>query len=217
MYVHAFSESFRRTIATLFILGIGAGPIAAAPPDSSSSLQGTFLVAAPGSRGPFQQTAVLVIGHDEDGAAGVVVNRPTNRTLADILANLPHDRAADYSVLAGGPIRPRALSVLQRNESDADVSGMRRVTPTMSYSINSESIDAVLERAPPASQVRFFAGYTAWDADQLEREISSGAWLITTAEAADVFETEPGTLWTRLMARITGRRGPAMEEEGGDL
>lgn len=217
MIFHDTFSRYRRMIAAVFIVGISAGPAIAEAPASSSSLQGTFLVAAPGSQGPFQQTAILVIGHDDDGAAGVVVNRATDRTLADILANEPSDKAADYNIFSGGPIRPRALSVLQRTEPDADVSGMRTVTPAMSYSINSESIDAVLEQAPAANQVRFFAGYTAWDADQLEREISSGAWLITTAKAADIFETEPDTLWARLMERITGRSGPAMKEEGGDL
>ncbi|MDT0634444.1 YqgE/AlgH family protein [Spectribacter hydrogenooxidans] len=214
-----FNNGFRDfwyIIAVVFVIGLGSGRAAAEPLAPSSSLQGTFLVAAPGSRGPFQETAVLVIGHDEDGAAGVVVNRETGRTLADIMDDPSTDNAARYDILSGGPVRPRALSLLQRNESGDDLPGMRIVTTTMAYTINAESIDAVLAQSPPADEIRLFAGYTAWDAGQLEREIASGAWLITTAEATDVFETAPDSLWHSLMERITGRTGPA-SQEGRDL
>lgn len=212
---NAFRD-YRHIIATVFVICFGSGLAAAEPPAPSSSLQGTFLVAAPGSRGPFQETAVLVIGHDEDGAAGVVVNRETGRTLADIMDDPSTDNAARYYILSGGPVRPRALSLLRRNDPGNDLPGMRIVTPTVAYTINAESIDAVLAQSPPADEIRLFAGYTAWDAGQLEREIASGAWLITTAETADVFETAPDALWPSLMERITGRTGAA-SQEGGDL
>jgi putative transcriptional regulator len=155
------------------------------------SLKGKLLVATPALLDPnFFRTVVLLLEHGEDGAVGVVLNRPSD---FELVATLPdwEDRAAAPSVVfVGGPVAEGTAICLGR------VGGEDGITV----------VDA--SRDPDdlaAHEVRFFSGYAGWGAEQLEDEIDEGAWLVVDADPDDALDDEPERLWSRVLERQGGR------------
>jgi putative transcriptional regulator len=172
---------------------------------SEGSLTGRLLVAAPTLRDPnFERTVVLVLEHGPEGALGVVLNRPTD---TDLYAALPRwERfAADPSVVfEGGPVAPTAAICLGRTTvpEGAEPDGWHPLFAGLA------TID--LERDPeelaqPVHDVRVFAGYAGWGADQLEGEVAAGAWYVLDALPGDALSPDPDDLWRTVLRRQRGR------------
>jgi putative transcriptional regulator len=164
------------------------------------TLRGKLLVAAPVLLDPnFRRTVLLVGEHGEEGAMGLVLNRPSPVSVADAvppLAELVDD--ADL-VHVGGPVQPQAIVVLgdfgDPAEAGALVLGSIGFLPG---EIETASDVGSLERA------RVFAGYAGWGPDQLEDEISEGSWIVEPAVPEDVFTMDPDGLWSRVLRRKGG-------------
>ena len=181
------------------------------PPDLAASLTGRLLVATPAlEEGTFHQTVVLVLDHDEDGALGVVVNRPTPVDVAEVLPRW-QPYACDPGVLfQGGPVAldsALGLAVVRDGEPEEAVPGWRRVVGRLGL----VDLDATPEElAAAVSRLRIFAGYAGWSAGQLEDELREGAWYVVPAEPSglflDAFSAEPDRLWRAVLRR-----------QGGDL
>lgn len=163
---------------------------------------GRLLVATPALLDPnFYRTVVFLAEHNEDGALGVVLNRPVDA--ADVAEFLPAwaDLAVGPSVVfVGGPVeRDIAIGVAQRSAPASDdwqpiASGLGLID------LGRAPIDY-----PGTAAVRVFSGYAGWTGDQLEDEIEEGAWFVVDAAADDVFSAEPGSLWRRVLRRQGGR------------
>lgn len=152
------------------------------------SMAGSLLVATPLIRDPnFIHSVVYVYAHEEDdGAAGVVVNRPTEEPT---VAHLPAWRsvlAAPPSVFWGGPVASTSGVVLMIE------SGEVRLAED-------------LEPPPGAGRARLFVGQAGWGPGQLEAEVSEGAWLVIDAVPDDVIAAFPDTTWSRILRRQGGR------------
>lgn len=133
----------------------------------------------------FDATVIFLFAAD-DGAAGVVLNRPTDIRVADVLPALC-DVAADPSVVFhGGPIRIEEALVVGVTDSDIAV------------------LEADVAAAAEMDSVRVFAGYAGWEPGQLETEIDEGAWVIAAATPDDVLTAEPAGLWRGVFARQDG-------------
>lgn len=171
----------------------------------SSPTKGRLLVATPPLDDPnFDRTVVYVIEHHDDGALGVVLNRPTAETLGEPLDRWEDLQARPGTVFHGGPVEPDALIALglahrpiaEASEELAPVSG--RVV----------SADLTTDPAFVAGRVgaiRIFRGYAGWGPGQLEGEIDAGAWLVLDAEPNDVVADEPDELWRTVLRRQGGR------------
>ena len=164
---------------------------------------GMLLVATPALLDPnFADTVVLLLDVDENGALGVVLNRPTAVPVAEVLADW-RDVVAEPEVLFhGGPVSTEgALAVaLLRGPDDVPV-GFRQVEGNLGLvdlDTPVELVDGSLEG------LRIFAGYAGWGAEQLVDEIEEGSWYVVPGQAPDVFRQDPTDLWRDVLRRQPG-------------
>ena len=165
--------------------------------------RGMFLVAAPALRDPnFARTVVLLLEYDETGALGLVINRPTEASLHDVLVT-PLPNSEGHAVFAGGPVELRRLIALLR--SPVAVDGAERLFGDVHASGSMDTLRRMLERDGHAADVHAYLGYAGWSPGQLDAEISRGDWIVTPADAESIFDTPPGDVWRNLMRRNAGR------------
>ena len=161
-------------------------------------LKGRLLVASPTLRDPnFDRTVILLIEHGEEGALGVVLNRPSELDVEEVLARWA-DRAEPPPVMfLGGPVQPNAVICLAR--TDAEVEGL--LSPTAIDGISLVDLDGDPLDGGPDLTIRCFAGYAGWDGGQLEGELDEDAWFVVDTEVDDPFTTDPHRLWRDVLAR----------------
>ncbi len=159
----------------------------------AESLRGQLLIAAPHLLDYFRRTVVLVIEHGEDGAMGVVLNRPTDAQVAEVVPALADVVTEDDVVHSGGPVQPDAVLALGDFEDPGEAG--RPVTATL----------GVLDPGRPTPalrRLRVFAGYAGWAAGQLEEELERNGWIVEGAAPDDPFAE--GDLWTSVLKRKGG-------------
>lgn len=164
------------------------------------SLRGQLLVAGPDLLDPnFRRTVVLVGEHGEEGAMGVVLNRPSPVTVDDAvppLAGLVDDGDV---VHVGGPVQPQAIVVLGDFVDTGQAASL--VVGTIGFLPGEiEGPDDV----PGLARARVYAGYAGWGAGQLESELAESSWIVVPASPDDVFTAEPEGLWSEVLRRKGG-------------
>ena len=168
----------------------------------ASSLRGRLLVASPALRdGNFDRTVVLVVEHNDQGALGVVLNRPSATDVADVLPRWAPLATHPDVMFVGGPVSPGAVICLAETAPDQ---GDRDWTPVLGrLGVPDLGSDP---QAPPdgLSRVRLFAGYAGWAAGQLEGELKVGGWYVVDANAEDPLSPEPEELWSHVLRRQDG-------------
>jgi putative transcriptional regulator len=167
----------------------------------AGSVRGRLLVAAPTLADPnFARSVVLILEHDEEGAAGVILNRPVDADLRDHLPEWAPFAAEPSVAFMGGPVGDGGGLALGRGSGGRDLDGW-----ASDLSLRVIDIEVVPDLDDPL-RVRIFAGYSGWGAGQLESELSMGGWIVVDMEPDDAFTPDPGRLWSRVLRR-----------QGGDL
>ena len=164
-----------------------------------------FLIARPGMPDPnFRETVVLVTQNESSQATGVIINRPTNRSLAELL---PSERFKPFTepIFFGGPVARQGLFALFRAERLPGEAVT--MLPGLYLALQPDTIDALLNR-PPA-KIRFFAGYSGWAPGQLRGELDRGDWLVVDADADTVFLSDTSKLWQDMVRRAGAVRADA--------
>ena len=169
---------------------------------AQGSSKSVFLVARPGMPDPnFREAVVLVTQAEGAEATGVIINRPTDRSLAEML---PSERFKRFKepIFFGGPVAPQGLfAVFQADRfSGAAVT----MLPGLYLAIVPDSIDALVNDPPP--RIRFFTGYSGWAPGQLQGELDRGDWLVVDAEAGPVFLKDTSRLWQDMVRRASAVR-----------
>ncbi|HEY3735180.1 MAG TPA: YqgE/AlgH family protein [Streptosporangiaceae bacterium] len=169
---------------------------------------GELLVATPLLGDPnFRRTVVLVVEHEPDeGTLGVVLNRPTEVSVQQVLEPWTDLATGPSVVFTGGPVSPTSALALALARGSGEPLGWRPLdsVPGMSR------IGLVDLEAPPEvlaaeiTSLRVFAGYAGWGSGQLQAEIDEGAWYVLPAEPADPFMTDPKRLWQSVLRRQGG-------------
>jgi putative transcriptional regulator len=166
-----------------------------------TSLQGQLLIAAPALVDPnFHRTVVLLLEHAEEGALGVVLNRPSTVGVEAVVEPLAAIAASPGCLFSGGPVQPGAAIALGEY---AD--------PTRAEALLAGSVGVVdLDEEPAAllaqvTRLRLFAGYAGWGPGQLEAELGEEAWFTAPALPGDVFSAAPDGLWTHVLERKGGQ------------
>jgi putative transcriptional regulator len=177
---------------------------------TEQSLSGRLLAATPQLGDPnFRRTVVLIVEDDlEEGTLGVVLNRPTEVPLDQVLEAWTGLATGPPVVFRGGPISPNSALALALVPGADEPVGWRSLdgTPVMSR------LGLVDLGAPPEllaggiTSMRVFAGYAGWGAGQLRDEIDEGAWYVLPGDPADAFAADPEHLWQTVLRR-----------QGGDL
>ncbi len=160
--------------------------------------RGAFLVARPALLDPnFTRTVVLVTAMPDGGTVGLIVNRPTERSLASILPGNPRLTRFTEPLFFGGPVERTGLFALFRAASSPGPSF--RVTDDLHLALDPVTVERLLLHPP--EQVRLFNGYAGWAPGQLARELQRGDWWVVEADVAAVFRSDTSTLWDELAAR----------------
>ena len=165
---------------------------------------GTLLVATPQLLDPnFADSVVLILDTDDDGALGIVLNRPSAVAVADVLPGW-RDTVSDPDVVFhGGPVSPEgALAVGLLRDPEVPPDGFRPVSGPLGI----VDLDATSDDVPLRLEaMRIFAGYAGWGAGQLEGEVSEGSWYVVSSESGDPFRLDPSDLWRDVLRRQPGQ------------
>jgi len=166
------------------------------------TLDGSLLVATPRLLDPnFSRTVILVLNHDEDGALGVVINRPSPLSVAQVLPDWSEVVASPRLVFGGGPVSPESALAVAVALGEGPPSGFQQVAPGYGLvDLDAEPADIVSDLAG----VRVFSGYAGWGAGQLESEIEEGSWYVVPSAPGDLLSAEPESLWRKVLRRQVG-------------
>lgn len=160
------------------------------------SLRGHFLVGSPHLADPnFYHSVVLMVQHDEEGALGLILNRPTSSTVGDVWRLIGNDEIkSNRPIWLGGPVSGPLMAI----HTQLAYSQLQ-VVPGVHFSTDRNNLEQIVE----ADNKRWliFNGYSGWGPGQLERELKQGGWLTIEATEDDVFH-EGDDLWERLIKRI---------------
>ncbi len=159
-------------------------------------MRGRLLVAGGPLVDPnFRRTVVLVADHDDEGAAGVVLNRPADATVAEAAPPLVPLVGPDERIFVGGPVQPEAAVVL------ADFERPELAAHLVTGSIGLVTGEEATEALEGIRRARVFAGYAGWGPGQLDAELEEDAWLVEEPLPDDVFTEEPDRLWSVVVRR----------------
>jgi putative transcriptional regulator len=136
----------------------------------------------------FCHTVVLLCKHSEEGAFGLVVNRPLITT------------GRDFEIWVGGPVEPERSWILVDGEASADFPA-RRIADGLSLSTSPDLLRRLHEPDPPAN-ARLIVGYAGWGRGQLEAELNASAWLIDDVDRELIFKTPPDRMWETAIRRL---------------
>lgn len=162
------------------------------PDDLVLTLTGQLLIATPMLGDPnFLRTVILLVDHDDHGAIGVVLNRPTEIPVVDEVPRLALSVTEPARVFGGGPVQDEVTMALSAARGDG----------LCSWTV-------VDSDDPPdlPEPVRVFRGYAGWGPGQLEGEIAEGAWWTARPRPGDLFTPTPELLWSAVLRR----EGPPM-------
>ncbi len=176
-------------------------------------MKGRLLVATPALVDPhFFRTVVYLLDHDEDGSVGLVLNRPTDTSVEDVVPRWGMLTATPHVVFGGGPVSVTAAICVARladaelaaggvDDLSPESSGFQRVVGplgTVDLKVAPEDLPVRL------AEVRVFVGYAGWDGAQLQAEIDDNAWVVVDALVGDLFTANPQALWTQVLRRQGG-------------
>jgi putative transcriptional regulator len=165
------------------------------------SLKGHLLIASPSLLASFfTRTVILMLDHSEEGAAGVILNRPTEATVSEIAENVFSEPFEwDKPLNLGGPVSG-PLMVLHESEA---ISG-QEVLPGLYNSVEMDQVRrAVLDRTEPSM---ILANYAGWGPGQLESEFDVDSWLTLPATRDHVFWEKAGDLWDVVVKEVNARK-----------
>lgn len=165
------------------------------------NVAGRLLVATPPMNDPnFERSVVFLLSHDETGAFGLVLTRPTELVSLDDDGALGDWIAASSSpgvLFEGGPVQQDSVIGLARFTDDEE----RSWTSAVAVGLHSIDLESDSTNGVECSALRLFAGYSGWGPAQLEGEIAAGHWFVVDGQPGDAFDTDPKTLWRRVLER----------------
>jgi putative transcriptional regulator len=165
-----------------------------------NSLEGQLLIASPSLLDPnFRRTVVLITEHSEEGASGLVLNRPSPSPVTELVPSLePLVEHDEEPVWFGGPVQPNAVLVLGEfvDPDDAAV--------PLFGALGFPALDEPEEVVPATTRRRVFAGYAGWGSGQLEDELGREDWILEPAQPDDAFTESPDNLWADVLRRKGG-------------
>lgn len=163
---------------------------------------GRLLVATPSLVDPnFTESVVLIIEHGDEGAFGLVINRPSPVPVRETLPRWASDVSEPEVFFAGGPVDPDGVLGLALVPSDADEHLLAaRIGRIGLVDVSRDPADV----REVVGGLRLFAGHSGWGPGQLEAEIATGSWFVIDGAPDDAFSRDPEDLWRRVLARQGG-------------
>jgi putative transcriptional regulator len=180
-----------RSLVALVLLSLSA--LASAQSEEEAIL----LVAHPAFRDlEYRQTVLIAAPAPNGGHVGVILNRPTRRSLGSLFPEHEPSKKVVEPVFYGGPFSRGALVALVRAGS-APGSGSVLLMKDLYLAFRANTIDHVIETAP--NEARYFVGYVGWRPGELKSEIDRGLWSVLNAEVDTIFRKDTDSLWEELL------------------
>lgn len=175
------------------------------PKGGDGFLLGKLLIALPGMPDPrFEKSVIFMCAHSDQGAVGLIVNRPIEglsfRELVENLDLRVTDTAPDLPILFGGPVGSRQGFVLHTSEYAGNEATMP-VTPEISLTATVEILRAIAQGQGPEKSL-FALGYAGWGPGQIENELLSNGWIHCDADKAIIFEMDCGAKWRAALGTL---------------
>ena len=171
--------------------------LVAAVPASAQEDDAVLLVAHPAFRDlDYRQTVVLASPAPNGGHVGVILNRPTKRSLGSLFPDHEPSKKVVDPVHYGGPFSRGALVALVRADANPG-GGSVLVMKNLYLAFRANTIDQVIESTP--NEARYYVGYIGWRPGELKGEIERGLWSVMSADADMVFRKDMDGLWEELL------------------
>jgi len=182
--------------------------VSIAPPAARSLTdelgRGKFLIASRQLADPnFSETVVLLLEYDENGALGLIINRPTGIALSKLLPDVEELQERPDVVYVGGPVARERIVLLMRTSSPPLDSG--RIFADTYVSSSLDTLKQMLSEARSGEPFHAYAGYAGWAPGQLDGEVRRGDWHVSPAQEEIVFDKEAGAIWPDLIEKRGGR------------
>lgn len=160
--------------------------------ETPQNLAGSLLVAHPNMLDPnFRRTVLFISAHDpEDGALGVILNRPLDKHVSDLVSEDPPAGLADVPVFLGGPVGRNQLMFAAFEWQKGQ--GLR-----LNHNVNIDDASERIEHDPQS--ICAFVGYAGWSAGQLEAEMKQNAWLLQKPTRSALKPEKLPQLWFDIM------------------
>ena len=171
------------------------------PNEEHKSLKGHLLLAGSRLLDPnFAETVVLMVQHDDNGALGLILNRPLETSVKEVCSQVLELPCAVEGMLhQGGPCEG-PLMVVHTHA----LGGQLEVVDGVYFTTEREQIESLLVNAADGEvRTRFFVGYAGWTPGQLEAEMQTGSWLTAPADIEQIFSEDIDAQWKKLMQRLT--------------
>jgi putative transcriptional regulator len=162
--------------------------------------KGKFLVASRDLNDPnFAESVILLLDYNENGALGVIINRPTEIALTELLPEVKALRKRKDVAHLGGPVARNMMMILTQTAKPPPKAQM--VFADIYLISQQTELDQVFQTNGKKAKVRAYVGYAGWAAGQLDMEVMRGGWLIVPAEAALIFDKALDQVWPELIRR----------------
>lgn len=199
-------------------IGLGTRSVSA-PPASQQLAKGKFLVASRELMDPnFLETVILLADYGPNGASGLVVNRPSRTTLAELLPDEEWLRPRNDTIYIGGPVAQDRLLLLIRTAKQPEASHL--VFDDVYISGSASTLRDLTGRESESTKFLPYLGYAGWAPGQLENEVRRGDWWIVPADTDAIFDQPSTSLWQKLIERSAGEwagfRGNVIDFSGPD-
>ncbi len=156
------------------------------------TMSGQLLIASPVLGDFFHRAVVLVVDHNDEGAFGLVLNRPSESTVSEAVPGVFDGAEGDELLHIGGPVQPSAVTAIAEHDDPGDA------TKLVVGAVGMVDLDAI----PTLGRVRVFAGYAGWGPGQLDAELEAEGWILDDARIDDPFAD--GDLWADALERKGG-------------
>ena len=160
----------------------------------------------------FHRTVLLICQHDEEGAFGLVLNRPVGKQIGEALAANLSDSLKSQDLFLGGPVQPQALSYLHADDFLPEAN----VLPNLSLDHSLDNLVDLSDSFSTTQKLKVFAGYAGWSPGQLDDEMKRDTWLTHPASVDLVFAEKPDELWPSILKQ-KGWKYRLISEQPEDL
>jgi len=166
--------------------------------------KGRFLIASRQLLDPhFAESVVLLIEYNNNGALGVIINRPSEMKLSAVLPEIEGLEQRPDTIYLGGPVARNQLLLLIRTSSPPE--GSRHVFKDIHVSSSQAVIQRMIKNPESEERFRAYAGYAGWAPGQLDSEIATGGWHVLRADVETVFDKSPSEIWPDLIQRSSAQ------------
>ncbi len=159
---------------------------------------GKFLVASEKIRDPrFANTVILLVNYDFRGTVGLIINRPTETKLSQVLPNVKGIEKAPDNLYLGGPVAFNQITMIIQSQCKPENS--EKVFDDIYISKSITLLEQIIENQKPDQRFRLYIGYAGWGPGQLESEIARNDWLILKSDPDILFDKSPDKIWQRFV------------------